>query len=398
MLRRHRFEKCLKVLELPLQRALTTEDVQFDAGREVISLLDFPRFKGASWEHNDIVVYVPDQNTTAVMKLSDKRFNPLYERLSSITMGVDPFIGTTLKISQARLNLVFNRIRCGSATSIDIGSFKRFEYFQELIKSCRGSFRSPTYMAAAVMGNISLDLSRCVIARYENYYCLMEFFQSQARVKSVVREKDWSHSFVFDFEGIPCRGLMLRDSLFDVSAEPERIPANDKVDVLGFVTYGRTSLQAFGTRIHVLALHQRPSTISTTIRSDDIESDLPTINDVEDELIGLELRKERRIYLSRKWSGATRSPNEVTLIKIYDPLILGDLARLLSTQNVTVQDLFNWENGGKPLLLLWSRGGRRSSNLMEELRSALKFILGMRTEIKLPRHILNKEEGDPHTD
>jgi hypothetical protein len=40
---------------------------------------------------------------------------------------------------------------------------------------------------------------------------------------------------------------------------------------------------------------------------------------------------------------------------------------------------------------MWSRGGRRSSNVVEELRSALKFILGTRYEIKLPKEFF--EDG-----
>jgi hypothetical protein len=316
----------------------------------------------------------------------------LHEKLSSITMGLDPFIGTIFEINQARLNSVFNRIRCSSKTSFDIGSFRQINSFTELIESCVSSLRTPTYLASTILGSIPLDLSRCIIARYENYYSLMELFHCRTRMKSVTRNKDWSHDFVFDFEGVPCRGSMLRDSLFDISAEPERIPKNSRVDLLGFITYGRTSLQAFGTRIHVLALQTTQSTDVAMNTAENNAANLPTINEVENELIQLELRKERKLYLNRKrFNLPAEKSNGDIFSKITDPLIIGDVAKLLSARNVSIQELFEWDNGGKPLLLMWSRGGRRSSNVVEELRSALKFILGTRYEIKLPKEFF--EDG-----
>jgi len=35
------------------------------------------------------------------------------------------------------------------------------------------------------------------------------------------------------------KSIYIPDSLFDISAEPEKIPSNSKVELLGFVTYGR---------------------------------------------------------------------------------------------------------------------------------------------------------------
>jgi hypothetical protein len=394
MLKRLRFEKSLQVLEFALQKALRTEDVQFETGEPMVSLLDFPRFSGASWAHNDLLLFVPTQNIAVVIKLSDKRFIPLHERLSSITMGLDPFIGTTFTINQAQLNSVFHRIRFNSKTSIDENSFRQIKSFPDLIEACKGTFRSSTYISTALLGSIPLDLSRCVIARYENYYALMEFFQCKTRIKSVTRNKDWTYNFVFDFEGVLCKGSMLRDSLFDNSIEPERIAKNSRINLLGFITYGRTSLQAFGTRIHVLALQPTTSIYSTTYAPENVQSDLPTINYVENELIQLELRKERKFYLNKKWfNSPSRTLNETAFSKVNDPLVIGDIARLLSSQNVSIHDLFEWDNGGKPLLLMWSRGGRRASNEVEELRSALKFILGTRYEINLPKQFFNEEGG-----
>jgi hypothetical protein len=391
MIQRLRFDKTLRVLDHSLQNALATEDIQFEAGKDVISLVDFPRFCGASWAHNDLIVFVPSLNTAAVVKLSDKRFIPIHETLSSITMGLDPFIGTAFKLSEVKLNPVFNRIRCSSHTEIDVASFHQFKSFQELIETCKASLKTPTYMASAILGSIPLNLSRCIVARYENYYSLMEFFRCKARIRSVKRNKDWSYDFAFDFEGVPCKGSMLRDSLFDISAEPEKIPSNSKVELLGFVTYGRTSLQAFGTRIQVLALQ---ATNSVNTDADNIQEDenyLPTVNEIENELIQLELRKERKIYGKRKHFKVPeiKQPMEEMFVRITDSLIVGDIAKLLSAQNVTIHELFEWDNGGKPLLLMWSRGGRRSSNAVEELRSALKFIMGTRYEVKIPSRFID---------
>jgi hypothetical protein len=396
LFKRHRFQAVLSALEFPFQRALRIADVDFQAGKKVYSLLDFPRFQGASWSHNDIIVYMPNEGVAAVMKLSDKKFGPLCERLSTITKGVDPFVGTTFTISRAKLNPVFNRIRCSSETSVDVLSFQRLDSFSDLINVCRRGYKSPSYMASVIMGNAPLDLSRCVIARYENYYCLMEFFQSQARIKSAVRERDWTYNFVFDFQGVPCKAWMFRDSLFDSLAIPEKIPKDSKVDVLGFITYGRTSLQAFGTRVHLLALNSASRESSSEKCEEIIESNLPTVNAVEDELIRLSLKKERKLYFGRKWPKVPETPSKFRLIRINDPLFLGDLARSLSALNVSVQDLFDWDNGGQQLLLRWSRAGRRSSNTIEELRSALKFILVMRTEIKIPEHFLREKGGTSH--
>jgi len=391
LFKRRRLESTLNALEAPWRRVFELEDVNFQAGKRVHSLLDFPRFQGSSWSHNDIIVYVPDNKGAAVMKLSDAKFNPLHEKLSTLLKGVDPFVGTSFEVSESKLNPVFNRIRCSSRTSVSLDSFQRIASFSDLTKSCGDAKRAPGNIASVLMGNAPLDLTKCVIARYENYYCLMEFFLSEARIKSAVREKDWSYNFVFDFEGVSGKAWMFRDSLFDSLAFPEKIPKNSKVDVLGFVTYGRTSLQAFGTRIHLVALHpivERPSVESSEVAT----LRVPTINSVEAEMIRMGIRKERMFHMRGRPKVIV--PKEYKFVKVDDSLVLGDLARSLSASSVSVQDLFNWDNGGQPLVLQWSKGGRRSSNATEELRSALKFILGMRGSICIPQYLVKKDEGE----
>jgi hypothetical protein len=379
----------LQALEVSWQRNYEVEDVEFKDGTRICSLLDFPRFRGASWPHNDLIVYLPSNNVVAVMKLSDKRFTPIMERLSVITKGVNPFIGTTFELGRVKLNLIFHRIKCQSKTYVNVTSFQRLATFEELIELCKPAFTSPRYVASVLMGNAPLDLTRCIIARYENYYCLMEFFLSNGRLKSVVREKDWSYNFVFDFEGVPVRAWMFRDSLFDESARPEEISRDSKVNILGLATYGRTSLQAFGTRIYLLALSS--AMLSAEPQPDKkIDKELPTVNKVEAELLHLWLRKKRIQFIKRKGQKIRQVTEKYNFVQVKDSLVIGDLARLLSNGHYSIQDLFGWDNGGQPLSLYWAKGGRKSSNAVEEFRSALKFILVMRGVINIPKHVLNK--------
>ena len=81
--RLHEFncQNTILLMESAWKKALSSKSISFAEPIHVVSLIDFPRYLGALWPHNDIAVYFDELRKTAIMKISDSRFRPLREKL-----------------------------------------------------------------------------------------------------------------------------------------------------------------------------------------------------------------------------------------------------------------------------------------------------------------------------
>jgi len=271
-------------LENAWSAALKAPDVHFRKPAYSLSLVDFPRYYGASWPHNDIAVYIPDLRKVAVMKLSDSRFEPLRRRLLSISMGTNPFIGTSFEIRHAKLNPVFNRIKCSRAKPIQPESFRTLESFEKQLNELKRAYVDPKELKNILTGSALLDLARYIIARYGNNYVLMDFVVSDAQVKTVVKHRNWDHSFRLEVDGMETSAWMFRNALFDPNIEPKEYRGL-KVRFAGFVLIGRSALYDYRTSIHLMAIHSEDGMSVPDGLEDRMVTGIAMIKDVEEELL-----------------------------------------------------------------------------------------------------------------
>ena len=236
-LKQYKCNKTLETLEKSWSVALASQDIRFKTPVEATSLIDFPRYLGASWPHNDIAVYIPSLSKTAVMKLSDSRFGPLRNRLMTLTYGMDPFIGTAFEISNSGLNPVFNRIKCSKARPIDPKSFKNLESFRVQLDHFSGCYLDSPHLASQFSGDTKLELNRFIIARYGRNYALMQFLVADAEVIAVDKRVEQDYAFKFKVNGAKLSGWMFRNSLFDPKARPEKY-AGSKCRFAAFAVIG----------------------------------------------------------------------------------------------------------------------------------------------------------------
>jgi len=295
-MQKHRCSEVVETLEKAWSAALTSEDIALSEPVEAVSLIDFPRYYGASWPHNDIALYLPGFAKAAVMKLSDSRFEPLRKRLMTLTQGTDPFIGTAFSISHSKLHPLFNRIRCSKARPIDPKSFKGLETFKNQLESLSAGYVNASHLASHFQGKLGLELDRYVIARYGSNYALMQFVVADAEVVSAVRHKEWNYAFRFGVNGVELSGWMFRNSLFDPVAEPQKYQGSE-ARIAGFAIVGKSALEDYRAHLHVIAIHPLDglaapkATVRTGIQG-------PSIATIEEELLGLgeEIRKRREAY------------------------------------------------------------------------------------------------------
>lgn len=252
-LKQYKCNKTLETLEESWSVAQASQDIRFKTPVEATSLIDFPRYLGASWPHNDVAVYIPSLSKTAVMKLSDARFAFLRNRLMTLTYGMDPFIGTAFEISNSGLNPVFNRIRCSRARPIDPKSFKSLGSFKAQLDHLSGSYVDGHHLASQFSGDTKLELSRSIIARYGRNYALMQFLVADAEVVTVDRSVEQDYKFKFKVDGRELSGWMFRNSLFDPKARPEKY-GGSKCRFAAFAVIGNSALDEYRFHLHVIGI------------------------------------------------------------------------------------------------------------------------------------------------
>ncbi len=285
-MRHYECKKTLETLEGSWSLALASGDIPFDEPVEAVSLIDFPRYLGASWPHNDIAVYLPGFTRASVMKLSDSRFEPLRNRLMALTSGTDPFIGTAFEISHSKLNPVFNRIRSSKAKPVDPRSFKNLESFKRQLDSLSGSYIDASHLASHFRGNLQLGLDRCITARYGSNYALMRFVVADADVATAVRHREWDYTFKFRVDSNELSGWMFRNSLFDPNAQPEKY-GGLKCRFAAFAVVGKSALEEYRFHLHVIAIS--PLDGLETPKPSAIENQTGhSVSAIEEELLRLE--------------------------------------------------------------------------------------------------------------
>jgi hypothetical protein len=271
-------------LEDAWKKAVQIPDVQFVNPTKAVSLIDFPRYRGAFWPHNDIAVYLSEFRRAAVMKVSDSRFQPLREKLSMKNQGMDPFIGTSFQIAHSKLHPIFNRIRCSKADPVDPSTFSQLQTFQNQIAALEGAVTGERNLRSLISGRSPFSLEDYIIARYGNSYALMKFVCSNAILKESVRQKEYDYSFTFNVDGVDVKGWMFRNSLFDPVVEPERFRGS-KVRFAAFVLVGQSSLEEYPAHLHVVSIEESEQTAAPDDQAG--VNPAPSISSIEEELMRL---------------------------------------------------------------------------------------------------------------
>lgn len=286
-LRENNCRKALRVLEDAWDSSLSTKQVPFSEPQQAISLIDFPRYSGASWPHNDIAIHFPALKKTAVMKISDARFRPLRERLMAVNHGMDPFIGAHFSVAHSKLHPAFNRVRCSRASPIDLATFKTLDGFKDQLSFLGGAYVAPQELSRILTGTSPLDLQRYIIARYGSNYALMQFVMSEAYVVSSIRHPDGNYSIRLRIDGQETNVWMFRNMLFDPVAEPKKYGGKN-VWFSGFLLIGRSGMAEYRASMHINSIvpfEDAPSIeLVPNVRSG---FDSSCINEIEEELASL---------------------------------------------------------------------------------------------------------------
>ena len=287
------------LLESSWRSALATKSIPFSEPISAVSLIDFPRYLGASWPHNDIALYFPQLKKTAVMKISDSRFRPLREKLMVVTQGLDPFIGTAFSVRYTKLHPLFNRVRCSRALPIEVGSFRRLTTFSEQLNMLHGSYIPTSELGSILEGSASLNLGNYIIARYSNAYALWQFATSDAVLKSSKRDNDYNYTLKVDVNGIEASAWIFRNALFDSEVEPNNY-VGKKVRLGGFVLIGHSAIQDYRESIHVLSIAPADDLQDQKATQENYNTySVPltvSIKTIEEELLDL----NKRIYHTKK--------------------------------------------------------------------------------------------------
>lgn len=276
--------KTVEVLEKAWTSALSSSDFYFDPPTKAVSLTDFPRYYGAVWPHNDVAVYLPELRKTAVMRMSDSRFEPLRKKLATQTFGLNPFIGTRFTIAHSKLHPVFNRIRCSRAEPIDPSTFSALNSFTDLLQESASAYVSTDFLKAQFQGRTPLALERYIIARYGSSYALMHFVVADLFLTSAQKSRDYNYTLKLQADGMDLKGWMFRNSLFDPVANPERM-VGSKIRVAAFAVIGTTSLEEYNAHLHIIALH-KASDLPNLLPSEDSNVLMaPLITEIESEIL-----------------------------------------------------------------------------------------------------------------
>ena len=252
-LQQNECRKAVSCLETAWNGALEAKPIHFTEPQPAISLIDFPRYSGASWPHNDIAVHFPNLGRTAVMKISDSRFRPLRDRLMVITKGMDPFIGSTFSIGHSKYHPFFNRVTCSRAMPVDTASFRMLNSYDDQLNHLNGAYVKPPDLRLLLEGSSYLDLQKCIIARYGSGYALMQFVSSEALVQDVTKHPDANYSIKLDIDGYETHTWMFRNVLFDPDAEPKRYKGKH-VRFGAFVLVGRSAIEDYRASMHVISI------------------------------------------------------------------------------------------------------------------------------------------------
>jgi hypothetical protein len=335
----------VQTLEAVWRQAVSCQYSNLSDGVQAVALIDFPRYFGASWPHNDIAVYIPTVQKAAVMKLSDSKFEPLRQRLMKLTKGTDPFIGASFKITHSGLHPIFNRIRCSRGEPLPLDSYTRFDSFRSQLAALSDAYFDSHNLTSHFSGQLPLELDRYVIARYGSNYALMRFIVSDVDVVTAVRQKSWDYSFKFDISGQEVFGWMFRNSIFDPITEPETFVGRT-VRLAAFALVGNSALDSYRAHLHVIAIH--PVEDLMPLKSNQsVVAEGPTIAEIEEELLGLDVALRERYEIREPEpelehelivSEDTKAPQSILVRESDFPPMHGRILVLMSSRR--------WRDGG----------------------------------------------------